>query len=74
MGTRGIHGFLINGKLKISYNQFDMYPGGVGTTLVDELRKLSLDAVRAAAKRIRLVTGKRPRVWPIGSGTARSQT
>ncbi len=60
MGTRGIHGFLLNGKLKISYNQFDMYPGGTGATLCDELRELSLDDVRAAAKRIRLIKGTRP--------------
>lgn len=38
MGTRGIIGFIRNGELHGSYNQFDMYPEGAGKTLQEELR------------------------------------
>jgi len=60
MGTRGIHGFSKGGKFKISYNQYDMYPTGVGADLAKELRDMSVRELNEAWKRIRLVSGKRP--------------
>lgn len=69
MGTRGLHGFCINGKVKVTYNQFDTYPGGggIGLRILNELRELSLDQLRKGAKGIRLVKdsnakGKRNKV------------
>jgi hypothetical protein len=57
MGTRGIHGFCYKGKLKITYNQYDMYPTGVGSDLVEELMEFSREDLIAAFKRIRMVKG-----------------
>jgi hypothetical protein len=55
MGTRGLHGFHVNGKTKVTYNQFDTYPGGIGLRILGELRDLSVKQMRRAAKSIRLV-------------------
>ena len=30
MGTRGLTGFVVDGAVKASYQQFDSYPAGVG--------------------------------------------
>lgn len=41
MGTRGIIGFITPaGELHGAYNQYDMYPSGVGTTLQEEIREI----------------------------------
>ncbi len=62
MGTRGLHGFHVNGKTKVTYNQFDTYPTGVGIGILEELRELQeslgdiyLERLRNRAKSIRLV-------------------
>lgn len=40
MGTRGAHGFVVNGKEYVTYNHFDSYPDGLGANFVDSLEVL----------------------------------
>src|SRR4051812_41350755 len=39
MGTRGLTGFVIDGKVKAGYQQFDSYPDGVGVQVLGWLRQ-----------------------------------
>lgn len=59
MGTRGTHGVRIGGVDKLTYNQFDTYPEGLGTTVLEELRAIlegpGKDWLRARAETLRLV-------------------
>jgi len=41
MGTRGSFGFIINDEVKTSYNHFDSYPDGQGSTLVENIRDIN---------------------------------
>ncbi len=60
MSTRGAYGFRINGCDKITYNQFDSYPRGLGRTLVAWLHAHPPAAWRSVAERLRLVDGDQP--------------
>jgi len=61
IGTRGIIGFRLKGQDKLTYNHFDSYPDGLGVNILEEIRKVSLEALKAAAERIILVqNGKEP--------------
>lgn len=55
MGTRGLSGFVIDGEVKVQYQQFDSYPSGVGADVVAAIQsgKITPDAVRS----IELVEG-----------------
>lgn len=43
MGTRGFVGVAIDDNVKISYNHWDSYPGGIGVTVLAGLRKTLQD-------------------------------
>lgn len=65
MGTRGFIGFLADEKETITYNHFDSYPSGVGTTVlhfVDQLAKdgETLEKYRVKARDIRQVSDDVP--------------
>ncbi len=63
MGTRGILGFRIGGKDKLTYNHNDSYPGGLGSDVVKavlKMKRMGWAAVKGKAKAIRLVTDKKP--------------
>jgi hypothetical protein len=55
MGTRGVFGFKIDGKNKLTYNHSDSYPDGLGADLVDEMKGMDLKWLKTKAKKIRLV-------------------
>lgn len=59
MGTRGLTGFVVDGEEKLSYQQFDSYPSGVGAEVLTWLRIAtdSVDALRDRARAIKLVGG-----------------
>lgn len=68
MGTRSTTGVRIDGADKLSYNQFDGYPEGVGQGLIKELKsdieKLGLDGAigtwKQLARTMQLVHGATP--------------
>jgi hypothetical protein len=39
MGTRGFLGVAVEGQLKLAYNHFDSYPGGLGAEVLGDLRQ-----------------------------------
>ena len=41
MGTKGTYGFFKNGESKLTYNQFDSYPEGLGTNIVEFIKSSS---------------------------------
>lgn len=56
MGTRGFTGVAIDGEVKISYQQFDSYPSGVGLAVLEYLRTVTdIDAVKKLARELQLV-------------------
>lgn len=55
MSTRGAYGFRINDKDKVTYNHFDSYPDGLGSTIVEFIRTTSDEQLNEIANRIRLV-------------------
>lgn len=55
MSTRGAWGFVIDGVEKVTYNHFDSYPQSLGRTVLDFLRRASLDEVRESAAALRVV-------------------
>lgn len=55
MGTRGFVGFVIDGTEKIAYNHWDSYPSGLGTDVLDWLRKAHLGGARRLAGELRVV-------------------
>lgn len=65
MSTRGLMGFRIEGKDKLTYNHSDSYPEGLGNDLVgaligaDGLLK-DLDGLYAKAKALRVIKGNKP--------------
>jgi hypothetical protein len=61
MGTRGAFGYRIKGKDKVTYNHFDSYPSGLGTSIVQYARITSTEKMLEIAKRIKLVkAGSKP--------------
>jgi len=59
MGTRGLMGFRIDGKDKVTYNHFDSYPDGLGESVVQDvktlLQVLTMDELKDKARKIKLV-------------------
>jgi hypothetical protein len=55
MSTRGFIGFVVDGTEKITYNHFDSYPSGLGTTVLDWLRKEHRGHVQRKAGELRVV-------------------
>ena len=59
MGTRGSFGIVVNGELKIGYNQFDSYPEGWGIDTLRWLRRTiedgQEDKVKAEAATVKVV-------------------
>lgn len=55
MGTRGAYGYHIHGHDKIAYNQYDSYPEGLGTDILDYLNTYSMQQLHDIAEGIRLV-------------------
>lgn len=61
MGTRGAIGFRLDGEDKITYNHFDSYPGGLGSTILTEIcGKKDWNKVKENVRRIVLVTNDTP--------------
>lgn len=54
MGTRGFTGFVVDDEVKISYQQFDSYPSGVGMDVLKWLR-VAVDSVTALRERVRQI-------------------
>lgn len=54
MGTRGVYGFRVNGKDKVTYNHFDSYPSSLGLA-VAEFASNSLNSLKTIAESIVLV-------------------
>lgn len=52
MSTRGIYGFLVDGKPYLTYNHYDSYPGGLGVTLVEWLKNSSKDELENLKDRV----------------------
>ena len=56
MGTRGLVGLVVDGKVKASYNHFDSYPSGLGMDVVKFIQTMTdIDTVRVMARRIKMV-------------------
>lgn len=55
MGTRGCYGFRKNGIDKITYNQYDSYPDGLGRTMVEFCKGTSIKKMNEIFDRIILV-------------------
>lgn len=56
MGTRGLTGFIIDGVEKLSYQQFDSYPSGVGISVLSWARTvMDWDEVKNKARSLVLV-------------------
>lgn len=69
MGTRGFVGLVVDGTEKISYNQFDSYPSGLGVDTLGWCATLStervgdedqLDHVLRLARALRVIDGQTP--------------
>ena len=58
MGTRGFVGFVIDGVEKISYNQYDSYPAGLGSEVLEWCARGVDEQVVAAVRALRVVDGK----------------
>lgn len=43
MGTRGLFGFYYKGKYYVVYNHFDSYPEGLGSDIINEIKKAILE-------------------------------
>jgi hypothetical protein len=43
MGTRGFYGVVIDGDVKITYNHFDSYPDGLGSSILKQVKYLMDD-------------------------------
>lgn len=57
MGTRGTYGFFKNGESKLTYNQFDSYPEGLGTNIVEFIKSSSLEELNQIFDNLILVDG-----------------
>lgn len=55
MSTRGLIGFRLNGKDFVQYNHFDSYPTVLGQKIFVVCRKYTLDEMRAAVSRFKIV-------------------
>lgn len=55
MATRGLWGFLIDGKHKVTYNHQDSYPKGLGKQIINFIRECSDVELYKIAQRIILV-------------------
>jgi hypothetical protein len=55
MGTRGVVGFHVNGKDKVSYNHSDSYPSGLGAEVLAFIQGTSLAEIKKTAERIILI-------------------
>ena len=58
MGTRGLWGFRYNGQDKLTYNHFDSYPSNLGKTLIDFVKKSSVEEMKNIFNYIKLVNEK----------------
>ncbi|MBN4057133.1 hypothetical protein JYU19_02375 [bacterium AH-315-J21] len=55
MVTRGVYGYRINGKDKVTYNHFDSYPDVLGASILKYASRFGYSAMYEAAERIKLV-------------------
>lgn len=60
MGTRGAFGVRIDGKDKITYNQYDSYPEGLGDDIVEQIAPTlqltnGIEDLREAARKVKVV-------------------
>jgi len=52
MGTRGLLGFIISGRRRASYNQFDSYPSGLGAQVAKFILGLKEGEKRAMLEHV----------------------
>jgi hypothetical protein len=50
MGTRGLNGWVVDGNVYASYNQYDTYPSGLGRTAVEYVNQLVLNRATQATR------------------------
>lgn len=55
MSTRGLLGIVLNGKEFLAYNHSDSYPTELGKSVMDGVRNLDVEDIRAYAKTLVLV-------------------
>jgi hypothetical protein len=65
MGTRGVWGFIINGKEKITYNHFDSYPEGLGKDIFVFVANTPIEKMIDIAEKIIMVGEQRPSVEQV---------
>jgi len=56
MSTRGIYGFLVDGKEKVAYRHCDCYMSGLGKDMIDFVRSTTDEELIKIARRIKLVS------------------
>jgi hypothetical protein len=60
MGTRGVYGFRLKGEDKVSYNQYDSYPSGLGQTVVEFIQNTDDKELKRIAKGVVVVSDTAP--------------
>jgi len=64
MSTRGAYGFVQDGKYKVTYNQSDSYPSGLGQEVVNFVKSVveseALDTLKERVKAVKLVDESKP--------------
>lgn len=64
MGTRGIWGFVHEGKEYLTYNHFDSYPSGLGQNIAQYLNSVDVEFLRSRVRELRLVNEAGPGPTP----------
>ena len=65
MGTRGLTGFIVDGKWYATYNHFDSYPEGLGMEVLEFCKTITdWDKVKELVRGITLVTNDTVQVTP----------
>jgi len=65
MGTRGIVGFRLDGKDKLSYSHFDSYPECLGATVVNFVKSVDPITLLAQVKVLKPVPKRKPNAEEI---------
>jgi len=55
MGTRGLCGFRYKEKDYLTYNHFDSYPDGLGLNILNEIRAMDFEKLKARVSKIEFV-------------------
>ena len=55
MSTNGAYGFRINGQDKVTYNHGDSYPSGLGTNVIQFIKRNTIEHLKLIALGLRMV-------------------